>query len=200
MCLTSFRKEPFISDKDIICYKVLEIVGNGEFVTPVQRIPVKLGEEIVAGDIEGKMPVPVYHKIGEGDVYATKKDYQIGEGFIHAYLKLPTMEYYLSNKEGTNYNKVIVKCIIPAGTEFYLGNEENFSYRTTSLCWGYLDNTICAKRMILSNKILTLDEMDEINCKYRIEEVSNICGIDIDYGDYAIKIEKDKLVDYSVKF
>lgn len=199
MCLTSFREKAYISDKDIICYKVLEIVGNGEFVTPVQRIPVKLGEEIVAGDIEGKMPVPVYHKIGEGDVYATNKDYQIGEGFIHAYLKLPSMVYYLIGKEDASYNRVIVKCIIPAGTEFYLGNE-NFSYRITSLCRGYLDNTICAKRMILSNKILTLGEMDEITCKYLIKEASNICGIDIDYGDYAIKIEKDELVDYSVKF
>lgn len=199
MCLTSFREKAYISDKDIICYKVLENVGNGEFVTPVQRIPVKLGEEIVAGDIEGKMPVPVYHKIGEDDVYATNKDYQIGEGFIHAYLKLPSFDYYLIGKEGASYNRVIVKCIIPAGTEFYLGNE-NFSYRITSLCRGHLDNTICAKRMILSNKILTIEEMDEITCKYLIKEASNICGIDIDYGDYATKIEKDKLVDYSVKF
>ena len=48
MCLTSFREKAYISDKDIICYKVLDIVGNGEFVTPVQRIPVRLGEKIVA--------------------------------------------------------------------------------------------------------------------------------------------------------
>ena len=181
MCLTSFREKAYISDKDIICYKVLEIVGNNEFVTPVQRTPVKLGEEMVAEGIEGKMPVPVYYKIDEGVMYATKKDYQIGEGFIHAYLKLPNSEYY---------NKVIVKCIIPAGTEFYLGNDK-FSYRTKSLCRGHLDYTICAKRMILSDKILTLDEMDEINCKYLIKEISNICGIDVDYEDYTIKIEKD---------
>lgn len=190
MCLTSFREKAYISDKDIICYKVLEIVGNNEFVTPIQRTPVKLGEEMVAEGIEGKMPVPVYHKIDNGVMYATKKDYQIGEGFIHAYLKLPAFEHYLTDKEGANYNRVIVKCIIPAGTEFYLGNE-NFSYRTKSLCRGHLDNTICAKRMILSDKILTLDEMDEINCKYRIKEISNICGIDVDYEDYTIKIEKD---------
>ena len=190
MCLTSFREKAYISDKDIICYKVLDIVGNGEFVTPVQRIPVRLGEEIVAEGIEGKMPVPVYHKIGEGDMYATNKDYHIGAGFIHAYLKLPSFDYYLIGKEGASYNRVIVKCIIPAGTEFYLG-KENFSNRITSLCRGYLDNTICAKRMILSNKILTLDEMDEITCKYLIKEASNICGIDIDYEDYAVKIEKD---------
>lgn len=191
MCLTSFREKAYISDKDIICYKVLEIVGNGEFVTPVQRTPVKLGEEIVAEGIEGKMPVPSYHKIDNGVMYGTKKDYQIGEGFIHAYLKLPSFDFepYLIGKEGANYNKVIVKCIIPAGTEFYLGNE-NFSYTTTSLCWGHLDYTICAKRMILSDKILTLDEMDEIYCKYLIKEISNICGIDVDYEDYTIKIEK----------
>lgn len=190
MCLTSFREKAYISDKDIICYKVLVIVGNNEFVTPIQRTPVKLGEEMVAEGIEGKMPVPVYYKIDNGVMYATKKDYQIGEGFIHAYLKLPVFEHYLIDKEGANYNRVIVKCIIPAGTEFYLGNEK-FSYRTKSLCRGHLDNTICAKRMILSDKILTLDEMDEINCKYRIKEISNICGIDVDYEDYTIKIEKD---------
>lgn len=79
MCLTSFREKAYISNKDIICYKVLEIVGNGEFVTPVQRTPVKLGEEIVAEGIEGKMPVPSYHKIDNGVMYGTKKDYQIRE-------------------------------------------------------------------------------------------------------------------------
>lgn len=188
MCLTSFREKAYISDKDIICYKVLEIVGNDEFVTPVQSTPVKLGEEIVAEGIEGKMMVPVYHKIGEGDMFATNKEYHIGAGFIHAYLKLPDAEQYLNSLDGGFLNKVIVKCIIPAGTEFYLGNQ-NSSFR--SLCLGHLDYTICAKRIILSNKILTLNEMEEINCKYLIEEVSNICGIDIDYEDYAVKFEKD---------
>ena len=187
MCLISYREKAYISDKDIICYKVLEIVGNGEFVTPVQRTPVKLGEEMVAEGIEGKMAVPSYHNIDGGNMYAMRNEYHLVDGFIHAYLKLPIFERYLIGKEGANYNNVIVKCIIPAGTEFYLGNQ-SFSFRDTSLCWGHLDNTICAKRMILSDKILTLDEMDEITCKYLIKEASNICGIDIDYEDYAVKI------------
>ena len=159
MCLTSFRKEPFISDKDIVCYKQLEIVGNGRYVTPFTKTPVELGKEL-SGEKIGENDIQIKH-----DFYCNNDYVAIDKGYIE--VKDPSE-----------------KQITPAGTEFYLGNSTLFALGSNTR--GKLDYTICAKKIIIGNEILTSEDIKLEICREKIAHVSSLCGIEIDEGDYIL--------------
>lgn len=170
MCLTSFRIEPFISDKDIVCYKQLEIVGNGRYVTPFTKTPVELGKEL-SGEKIGENDIQIKHNF-----YCNNDYVAIDKGYIHAFLRIPIEE--------VTYNTILVKSIIPAGTEFYLGNSTLFALGSNTR--GKLDYTICAKKIIIGNEILTSEDIKLEICREKIAHVSSLCGIEIDEGDYIL--------------
>ena len=171
MCLTSFRKEPFISDKDIVCYKELEIVSDGRYVTPFTKTPVELGKELVGEEIGGDDNQLKHIRL--------KHDYyDVDKGYIHAYLRIPETPV-----GEVTYNKILVKSVIPAGTEFYLGNSTFFTLGSNIR--GRLDYTICAKKIIIGNEILTSEDIKLEVCRENIAHVSSLCGVEIDEGDYT---------------
>jgi len=174
MCLTSFRKEPFISDKDIVCYKELEIAGDGRYVTPFTKTPVELGKELVGEEIGGN-DIQLKH-----DFYCNNDYVAIDKGYIHAYLSIPETPVVGE----ITYNKILVKSIIPDGTEFYLGNSTLFALGSNIR--GTLDYTICAKKIIIGNEILTSEDIKLEMCRGKIAHVSSLCGVEIDEGDYTL--------------
>lgn len=95
MCLITNIEEPFIAEKDIICYKQVSINSEGEIRTPYQNADVK---KIIESSSK---------KIVEE--YGTY-NYQIDEQGVHAYLKIPSSIFAL-------------KAIIPEGTEFWISND-----------------------------------------------------------------------------
>ena len=101
MCLITRLSEPFVAKKDIVCYKYLEKDGNS-YQTPYQGTSVELGKEMTAKTNESY----------KGS-YNNWRKYGINGGFIHA---------TLGRKDGVSGN-IVVKAIIPAGTEFYVGDD-----------------------------------------------------------------------------
>lgn len=95
MCLITNIKEPFIAEKDIICYKQVSINSEGKIKTPYQNADVK---KII--ESSSKKIVKKYGKY----------NYQIDEQGVHAYLKIPSSIFAL-------------KAIIPEGTEFWISND-----------------------------------------------------------------------------
>ena len=101
MCLITRLTKPFVAKNDIVCYKYL-YKKNDRYETPYQNVSVKLGEEMVANSNESY----------DGD-YNNFKKYGINGGFIHATL----------GRKNTVDGNIVVKAIIPAGTEFYVGDD-----------------------------------------------------------------------------
>lgn len=124
MCLITSLTKPFVAKKDIICYKYLNKCGD-VYSTPMQKVDVKLCEKMVAD---------TKRSYERGDWNNCQK-HEIGDGFIHATLGSSPM---LCN--------VIVKAIIPAGTEFYI--DDNCT-------------EICARELILTNELIEPSDMPE---------------------------------------
>lgn len=97
MCLiVSGKENKFIAKKDIIVYKKLEQSGFERYVTFYQKFPVKLNSLLVP---EGDFML---------EPYGSK--YQIGEGVIHAYTKIPESGIYF-------------EAIIEKGTKFWIQDD-----------------------------------------------------------------------------
>ena len=119
MCLTTRLKRQ-ISSNDIECYKVL-ITDGDKYLSPYIRTSYQ-----IPSDISDNVTEDIEHYNFE-----STSIYRIYSGFIHCY------KYFEHAKHLTKfiikkpyYNIVIVKCIVPKGTEFYQNCHE-----------------ICAKRL-----------------------------------------------------
>lgn len=122
MCLTIFASkevnegkiEPIIADHDIVCYKVLNYNFGGDnskpfFESIYQYMRIQLGKR--------------YNNRQSADVVVDHEDdddieYSVNGGFYHSfeYLTDAIEEMYESCNAA-----VVVKCIIPKGTEYYYG-------------------------------------------------------------------------------
>lgn len=118
MCLVTRLTKPFVAKKDIVCYKYLRKSGD-DYTTPFQSVSVELGKEMIANT----------KREYEGEDWNNYRKHGIEDGFIHALL----------GKEEMNCN-VAVKAIIPAGTEFYVGDE----------CI-----EVCARKLILTTEVIS---------------------------------------------
>lgn len=131
MCLTSVIGEPLIAKEDIKVYKVLEYhADTGHYVTPYYGKVVKSPSDVMSTyDEEEDIK---YSDVLEG--------YEIGKGFIHS---------FLSHKDtGVYYNCVVVKGIIPKGTEYYVG------------CFV---EDVCSKELRLTGIVNDADEYNTID-------------------------------------
>ena len=118
MCLVTRLTKPFVAKKDIVFYKHLRKSGD-DYTTPFKDVKVKLGKKMVANT----------KRKYEGEDWNNCRKHAIEDGFIHALL----------GKKRMNGN-VVVKAIIPAGTEFYVGDD----------CI-----EVCARKLILTTEVIS---------------------------------------------
>ena len=124
MCLVTKLSKPFVAKKDIVCYKYLSKRGD-DYKTPYRETSVKLGQEMVADSNE------TY-----GGEYNNFKKYGIEGGFIHA---------TLGRKDSVDGN-IVVKAIIPAGTEFYVGDDAI---------------EVCARKLFITEETFDVDNVPD---------------------------------------
>lgn len=117
MCLNILHTAKHeIADTDIVCYKILEREGSGDEQTlsPIfQKYKPNGGKNIYKlGEVNPKVEIKPMQ-----DIY----DYynKIIERGYHSFCEPPT------NCVGVRPHEVVVKCIIPKGTKFYLGRDSN---------------------------------------------------------------------------
>ena len=103
MCLVSQNIKPLVSNKDIVTFKVLEksCAKNG-YVTPFRETAVSLNEVMKANNDVIELTDDYLHNVIEG-------------GAIHSCIAVPHIVEILEA------GRIIVKCIIKAGTPFYVG-------------------------------------------------------------------------------
>lgn len=130
MCLVTRLSKPFVAKKDIVCYKYLEKYGDS-YRTPYQKSTVKLGEEMTANS----------NKNYNGS-YNNWRKYGIEGGFIHA---------ALGRKDGVSGN-IVVKAIIPAGTEFYVGDDAI---------------EVCARKLFITKETFETDNVPDSRAAIR---------------------------------
>ena len=117
MCLFKARgvhplNRPLIAEKDIICYKKLQQVGNDAYVTPCTdtQIPIECIQDKVPfkAEILHKIIFIWRHILGFSDC--------VEDGFIHTF------------KEDDVYSSYIVfECIIPKGTKYFIGTNDDYA-------------------------------------------------------------------------
>lgn len=111
MCLIKDRgfhpkNQPLIAEKDIICYKKLDQIGENTYTTPyaLTQIPLECIQNKVPfkAVIRHKLTFIWRHILGFSDC--------VEDGFIHT----------LQEDDGYR-SYVTFKCIIPKGTKYFIG-------------------------------------------------------------------------------
>lgn len=118
MCLYSLKKTPLVAKKDITCYKVLSYVDeDGHYISPMYYFHWFTGNP---------NPEVIYH-ISQFEHHDVRcwffGKFKIGTGFFHTYQYLEEAKK-LKHIIGLK-NYCIVKCIIPKGTEYYVGYDDS---------------------------------------------------------------------------
>lgn len=104
MCLELLSKK-LVAKEDIVCYKMLIKRGN-ELYTPYLEVKIKPGIFKATGTLS--------------EDYGTRRK-TVGEGVIHTFAK-----YDQARDEKGRKNTLIYKCVIPKGTNYYIGLFEAF--------------------------------------------------------------------------
>lgn len=99
MCLENVTyKRAKIATEDIPCYKILDKISKGFYLTPYQRQGIVLGRTYTSAlDSPGK-----WDSVEQG---------------LHAFLTLQQAVELCMDRR----NRAIVKCIIPKGARYYIG-------------------------------------------------------------------------------
>ena len=124
MCLTTKQLEPFKSENEITCYKVLRKNAFTLYQTPFQ------GDIVPLGVIRGKKPF-----IAEGEEQM-KREYGfnlIKCGFIHTYTSEQIAKdeaFFIKKKCGGKYD--IFECKIPANEPYFV-SDDNREYCSKSI-------------------------------------------------------------------
>lgn len=140
MCLTANTTQPFVTDKDIECYKFL-IKKAGTLATIDGEVKTKW--ESPFRDYRWQLGKTLSTRIDHGT--PTKlRYYEVDEGF-HSLLLLhdikENVNMYNAREHGASVVKIF-KCIIPKGSKVYRG------YWETANSPGYTSDTIIVKRQI----------------------------------------------------
>ncbi len=109
MCLLTNNLHKYIAEKDIVCYKIVYLQGK-KIISFWFDFPYELNRKYTTQVLQ---PIPVPN----GDI-------RIEKGF-HSYRNLYTAkrDVWFSLMESL----VIVKCIVPKGSEYYINNKEMVS-------------------------------------------------------------------------
>lgn len=135
MCLVTFSRKPSIAEEDIVCYKLFCTYGaiRGFMFTSIVNYKVVIPENSPTIMDDTNKPVKIENvpigSISIREKILDKPAYGIRAGMIHAYRNSDLIQNY------TFYKKF--KCIIPKGTEYYIGLKED----------------ICAKKLLIIEQV-----------------------------------------------
>lgn len=111
MCLITNNTRKYIAEKDIVCYKIVNIKGT-EIISYWFGFPYELGRKYITQALQ-----PIFIKNG---------DIRIKEGF-HSYRNLDIAKDYIHCAMFNLLPEIIVKCIVPKNSEYYISSKEMVS-------------------------------------------------------------------------
>jgi hypothetical protein len=116
MCLQTIWKEPKIAEEDIVVYKILNI-GNDRITSPYRYFTWNL-DTVYETEIKETTDYTCFDDKAKTEYNICSEEVKsIGRGFHSALNKKRLSE---DREEWTN-EEVIFKCIIPKGSEYYIG-------------------------------------------------------------------------------
>lgn len=127
MCLFTQDIYPSIAEEDIICYKVIKFAGKHP-LTPYMSLEIEddvlLGKKLFCGGLRKHVEFDEWHSVN-----------CIGEGYIHTFSTLESAKFCLFHEvipfiHNSNpiFDFFIYECIIPKGTEYFIGFSETGSH------------------------------------------------------------------------
>lgn len=139
MCLKVVSNVPLKAEKDIVCYKILVDHKDEDETDYLKKNPTMssytspffnyhISKQVLSGKalMRPKECWPASKEIG--DVWTLSKGYKysINEGAIHVMATLEEAKEY-ADWISLYFRKTcqIFKCVIPAGTQYYLGEDTN---------------------------------------------------------------------------
>lgn len=145
MCLAASHKDVKIAEKNITCYKILEL-SSGFYTGRIYTTPY-MGALVPTHIIKGKKELyasrgTCWKDKGVQQISGrTKYMYRIDGGYIHTYAKLSAAN---NRKESllklySKHKYYIFKCVIPKGAEYYEGLEPNGYKSYASECIKFVD-------------------------------------------------------------
>lgn len=114
MCLLSNSKKPLIAKEDIICYKVLQRLGDNTYVSPFRNVKYNINDF--------NYPLEKYNQ--NDYVYNDCIWYKIEQGFLHCFVSqnIDPNDYVSSSI--FMYAKIfplyIFECYIPKGAKYFI--------------------------------------------------------------------------------
>lgn len=133
MCLSTDKKEPFIAEKPIKCYKIVRKMNDGKYYTVCTNTPVPFET------INGKKPFEPEDKKLQIEAL-----FKINRGAIHSYNTLHRYELLYGDC-------CIFECEIPEGAKYWVGHEND-------LC----SDKLIFKRLVDSQHHLTFDDLNNL--------------------------------------
>ena len=119
--------KPSVTEKDIVCYKVVKIVNYDIFLTPY--VDLKIPEDVISGEKE--FFADDVKKIVFNELVSL---YEISGGYIHTFSTLEEAKTCIIHGLTSQYMQefnirlVAYECIIPKGTKYFTGYAENGRY------------------------------------------------------------------------
>ena len=111
MCLITNDTRKYIAEKDIVCYKVVNIQDK-EITSYWFNFSYELNRKYTIQVLQ-----PIFMK---------NDNIRIEEGF-HSYRNLDTAKDYIYCSMFNLLPEIIVKCIVPKGSEYYISSKEMVS-------------------------------------------------------------------------
>lgn len=118
MCLFKDKEfhphnRPLVADRDIICYKKLDQIKENVYITPCtyDQVPIEC--------IQDKVPfkAKILHKFKFIWKHVFGFSPSVEDGFIHSF----------QTDNGFRGGYVTFKCIIPKGTEYFIGSDNHIA-------------------------------------------------------------------------
>lgn len=127
MCLYTKAAKPQIASEDIVCYKVLEKRSNRQLYTPFRYAGVpQIPYTMHANDVV--------------DLFRTRNGkYVVESEGVHAYTDLDSA-YKASHWCCVFGDPVVVRCVIPKGTAYWLGENNDIAAQTLTIEMEIKDN------------------------------------------------------------
>lgn len=133
MCLYTRKKEPEIAIEDIKVFKIVSVV-DGKYYAPFQGKPLT---ETPEGEVSFETEY-CYQYTSKGIIPYPL--YSIGKGVIHAYLNESIVDSELDTMRCCCSGKYkVIEGIIPAGTEYWVGNSFDVCARCIKFDEKYLN-------------------------------------------------------------
>ena len=111
MCLLTNNLHKYIAEKDIVCYKIVNLRDN-KIISYWYDFIYELNRKYTTQVLQ-----PIFTK--KGNIYIEK-------GF-HSYRNLGIAKDYIYYDMFNLLPEIIVKCIVPKGSEYYINNKEMVS-------------------------------------------------------------------------